>query len=215
MLFRSGYFCGTYLGIRHGVSAGAMALITSQQPIVVALLAPRLVGERVSARHWLGLLLGVGGAALVITAGGELHFTWTGFGFALLALAGMTTATLWEKRFGRTVHPVGANLVQCAVGLCITAPLAWALEPMHIAFTPGLLVSLAYLALGNSLVAISLLLALVRFGQASRVSALFFLIPPVTALMAYGLLDETLPTMAWPGIALAGLGIYLVMRKPA
>jgi drug/metabolite transporter (DMT)-like permease len=76
-----------------------------------------------------------------------------------------------------------------------------------------LLVSLAYLVLGNSLVAISLLLAMIRHGEASRVSALFFVVPPATAVLAYFTLGETLPLAAWPGIALAVAGIYLVMRR--
>ncbi|MFX6899668.1 EamA family transporter, partial [Acinetobacter baumannii] len=82
------------------------------------------------------------------------------------------------------VHPVASNLVQYAVGLAITAPLAYALEPMHVAWTPELFGSLAYLVIGNSIIAISLLLAMIRHGEASRVSALFFLVPPMTAVIA-------------------------------
>jgi drug/metabolite transporter (DMT)-like permease len=110
-----------------------------------------------------------------------------GLMFALLALLAMTGGTLWEKRFGTTVHPVASNLVQYAVGLAITAPLAYALEPMHVAWTPALFGSLAYLVIGNSIIAISLLLTMIRHGEASRVS-LFFLVPPMTAVIAFAVL---------------------------
>ena len=214
LLLQAGYFSCAYLSLKLGVSAGALALITSQQPILVGLLAPALAGERVGAVRWAGLALGVAGASLVIlaksTTGGS---TSGGTLFAVLALLTLAAGTLWEKRFGVDVHPVAANLVQYTVGLLATAPLAFLLEPMHIAWTPGLLASLAYLVLGNSLVAISLLLAMIRHGEASRVSALFFVVPPATAVLAYFTLGETLPLAAWPGIALAVAGIYLVMRR--
>ncbi|EEE08635.1 DMT family transporter [Burkholderia multivorans] len=213
LLLQAGYFSFTYLSLKLGMSAGAVALVTSQQPILVGLLAPALAGERVGALRWVGLALGAAGAVLVILARGSVAIAspWA-LAFALLALACITGGTLWEKRFGTDVHPVGANLVQYAVGLAVSAPLAFALEPMHVHWSAGLAGSLAYLVICNSLIAISLLLAMVRHGEASRVSALFFLIPPATSLIALAVLGETIGALAWPGMALAAAGLYLVMR---
>ncbi|HEF4771994.1 DMT family transporter [Burkholderia multivorans] len=213
LLLQAGYFSFTYLSLKLGMSAGAVALVTSQQPILVGLLAPALAGERVGALRWVGLALGAAGAVLVIVARGAVAIAspWA-LAFALLALACITGGTLWEKRFGSDVHPVSANLVQYAVGLAVSAPLAFALEPMHVHWSAGLAGSLAYLVICNSLIAISLLLAMVRHGEASRVSALFFLIPPATALIALAVLGETIGALAWPGMALAAAGLYLVMR---
>lgn len=213
LLLQAGYFSFAYLSLKLGMSAGALALITSQQPILVGLLAPMMAGERVGTRHWAGLTLGVAGAVLVITSQSAIGLgSASGMACAALALLTLSASTLWEKRYGVTLHPVSANLVQYVVGLAVTAPLAMLLEPMHIHWTPGLLASLAYLVLGNSLVAISLLLAMIRYGEAARVSALFFLVPPVTALLAFLMLGESLAAHAWAGIALAAAGIYLVMR---
>ncbi|MBU9259204.1 DMT family transporter [Burkholderia multivorans] len=213
LLLQAGYFSFTYLSLKLGMSAGAVALVTSQQPILVGLLAPALAGERVGALRWVGLALGAAGAVLVILARGSVAIAspWA-LAFALLALACISGGTLWEKRFGTDVHPVSANLVQYAVGLAVSAPLAFALEPMHAHWSAGLAGSLAYLVICNSLIAISLLLAMVRHGEASRVSALFFLIPPATALIALAVLGETIGALAWPGMALAAAGLYLVMR---
>ncbi|WP_175666832.1 DMT family transporter [Burkholderia multivorans] len=213
LLLQAGYFSFTYLSLKLGMSAGAVALVTSQQPILVGLLAPALAGERVGALRWVGLALGAAGAVLVILARGSVAIAspWA-LAFALLVLACITGGTLWEKRFGTDVHPVGANLVQYAVGLAVSAPLAFALEPMHVHWSAGLAGSLAYLVICNSLIAISLLLAMVRHGEASRVSALFFLIPPATSLIALAVLGETIGALAWPGMALAAAGLYLVMR---
>lgn len=214
LLIQAGYFAFTYLSLKLGMSAGAVALVTSQQPILIGLLAPIIAGERVDRVRWAGLALGVAGATIVITAKSSVQMSSPiGLGFAVLALLAMTSGTLYEKRFGAPVHPVLANTVQYAVALLVTAPLAYMLEPMHVQWTPGLFGSLAYLVFGNSLVAISLLLAMIRHGEASRVSALFFLVPPVTAVIAFLLLGEALPAMAWPGMAIAAAGLYLVMRR--
>jgi drug/metabolite transporter (DMT)-like permease len=84
---------------------------------------------------------------------------------------------------------------------------------MHVEWTPGLIASLTYLVLGNSILAISLLLAMIRRGEASRVSALFFLVPPMTAVTAFVVLRETMPVLAMLGIGMAAAGIFLVMHK--
>ncbi|WP_323121303.1 DMT family transporter [Burkholderia alba] len=218
LLLQAGYFAFTYLSLKFGMSAGAVALITSQQPILVGLLAPAIAGERVDRVRWIGLALGMAGAAMVILARSSIDIASPlAFAYALLALLSMTGGTLWEKRFGAAnpTHPVTANLVQYAVGLAVTAPLAWLLEPMHVEWTPGLFGSLAYLVFGNSIVAISLLLAMLRHGEASRVSALFFLVPPATTLIAFAVLGEAIPALAWPGMLLAAAGLHLVMRKRA
>ncbi|MFC4200215.1 DMT family transporter [Candidimonas humi] len=211
LLLQAGYFSFTYLSFKHGISAGALALITSLQPLLIGLLAPFFAGERISRRRWAGLLLGVAGAALVIVSKSDVAVaSRAGLLYACAALLAITAATLWERRYGTDVHPIAANLIQYAVGLAVTLPLAAALEPMHIVWTTSLLLALAYLALANSIVAITLLLAMYRHGEASRVSALFFLVPPVTALIAYATLGETIPPPAWPGMLLAAAGIFLV-----
>ncbi len=91
LLLQAGYFSFTYLSLKLGMSAGAVALVTSQQPILVGLLAPALAGERVGALRWVGLALGAAGAVLVILARGAVAIAspWA-LAFALLALACIT-----------------------------------------------------------------------------------------------------------------------------
>lgn len=215
LLVQAGYFAFTYLSLALGMSAGVVAVITSQQPILVGLIAPLTVGERVDRTRWSGLVLGVAGAVIVIVSRTDT-FALTGLSLlcALMALSCMTAGTLWEKRHGVDTHPLTANTIQYAVGFAATAPLAIAFEPMRLEWTPGMVGALVYLIVGNSLISITLLLAMIRRGEASRVSALFFLVPPTAAVFAWQMLDEPLPPLAWPGMALTAAGIYLVMRKP-
>ena len=98
------------------------------------------------------------------------------------------------------------------MGAAFTLPLALVTEGMQADWTPELFSVLAYLVIGNSLVAITLLLAMIRAGEVARVSALFYLVPPLSALFAWPLLGEAMPPLAWAGMALAGAGVTLARR---
>lgn len=209
------YFGLCYLAFRAGVSAGGVAIVVCLQPILVALAAPRFVGETVGPRVWAGLALGLAGAALVILGRSAVaaESLW-GVALTVGALFGITGGTLWEKRHGRGHHPVVANLIQYAVGAVCTLPMALLLEDVTAIRWDGTFVAvLAYLVLGNSLLAISLLMAMIRAGEVARVSALFYLVPALSALIAWPMLGEAMPPVAWAGMALAGLGVTLANRR--
>lgn len=210
------YFGLCYLALKLGLSAGGLAIIVCLQPILVALAAPAWVGEKVSALAWLGLALGLSGACVVIFSRQSIAAqNPVALLLAAIALLGMTAGTLWEKRFGVTHHPISANIIQYAVGTGLTVPMAWATESMAVVWDATFLWVLAYLVIANSLLAMSLLLAMIRVGEVSRVSSLFYLVPALSALFAWPLLGEVMPPMAWAGMALAGLGVALVSRKRA
>ena len=214
LLVQSIYFAGCNLAQGHGVTAAGLALVIALNPILVALLSPWLAGEKVSARGWLGLLLGLAGCGTVILSGAAVRVQgWAGLGFACVALAGMVSGTLYEKRHGQPCHPIMANLVQFTVGLLFTLPLAAATESMHIRWDWGLVAPMAYLVLSNSLIATSLLLAMIRAGEAARVASLFFLVPPLAAIIAWVGLGEALPPIGWAGTALAAAGVALANAR--
>ena len=204
------YFSLGYLALAMNMSSGAVALIVSLQPIMVALAAPRISGERVGRWAWIGLGLGLSGAALVILARSAVEsLPVLGVLAAVGALGGMTIGTLYEKRFGITQHPVTANTIQYAAGLLTTLPLAFLLEDRTVQWSLPLGLSLLYLIVCNSLIALTLLLMMIRSGEVSRVSALFFLVPPMAALIGWLLLDEQMPPLAWVGFALAAAGVAI------
>lgn len=207
------YFGLCYVAFKSGVSAGTVAVIVCLQPILVALSAP-LVGEKISRLGWLGLALGIAGALIVILARSTLEVAGTfGLTVTVFALLGMTGGTLYEKRFGVSHHPITSNLIQYAVGAAFTLPAAWASETMHIQWDTEFVLVMLYLVVGNSLLAMSLLLAMIRAGEVSRVSALFYLVPALSAIFAWPILGEPVPPLAWAGMALAGLGVALASRR--
>jgi drug/metabolite transporter (DMT)-like permease len=211
LLVQAIHFGAINLALRFGLAPGAAALVTSLQPVLVGLLAPWMTGEPTSPRRWVGLALGLAGAALVILARSALGaLPLAGLLCAVAGLGGITFGTLYERRFGTRQHPVTASIVQCGVGLLVSLPLAAALEPMRLQVTTGLVISLGYLVICNSIVALTLLMAMIRIGEASRVSALFFLVPPTTALLAFLVLGERVPPLGWVGLATSAVGVAVV-----
>lgn len=207
------YFGGTYLALRAGLSVGGLALIVSMQPIVVGIVSPLWVKEKVSAKQWMGLALGFVGAAIVIISKSIVELTSAkGIALAVAALVGMTLGVLYEKRTASSVHVIGSTLIQSCVGLLFVVPLANALEHWHVKWVSAMFLSLAYLVICNSLIAIILLLYLIRHRQAAKVSALFFLVPPCAAIAAKVLVNETMPAVAWGGIGVAAIGVLISNR---
>jgi drug/metabolite transporter (DMT)-like permease len=210
-LIQSVYFGMAYAGMNLGVSAGIAALIASMQPLIVALAAPWSIGERITAKKWLGLLTGAIGAAIVIAADASFEARLDyGLVLCVLSMLGMAAATLYQKRFSVNAHPVTVNLVQYVVGFVTVAPLALTFEKTGIDWTFERVGSLLFLVVANSIVAVSLLLFMIGRSQVSRVSALFFLVPPVAAIFSWLLLGETLTTVAFLGMAVASIGVYIV-----
>lgn len=213
-LIQTVYFGCCYSAFALGSSAGVVALIVSLQPVLVALAAPAMVGETIGTRRWIGFALGFVGAVVVILGRSTVEgITAGGLLLAVAALLGMSGATLYEKRFGQPLHPVSANLVQYVTGLLTTLPLIALFGHFTLTWNGALVGSLAYLVIGNSLIAISLLLAMIRRGEASRVSALFYLVPPCAALFSWWLIDEPMPPISWLGMAIAAIGVALVSRR--
>ncbi|MFO1121406.1 MAG: DMT family transporter [Hyphomicrobiales bacterium] len=215
-LIQAVYFGLSYMAFAAGVSAGGVAIIVCLQPILVGLIAPRFAGETVGALRWIGLVLGLAGAGTVIAARSSIEAeSIVGILASIGALLGITAGVLWEKRFGISYHPVVSNSVQYVAGLAGTLPLALATEHFHFDWTnPEFLFAWAYLVIGNSIIAMTLLLAMIRAGEVSRVSSLFYLVPPISALIAWPLLGEAMPPLGWAGFALAALGVALASRRP-
>jgi len=213
-LIQVAYFGTAWMAFVKGSSAGSLALITSLQPILVALMMPLVSRERVSISRWIGLILGLLGTFLVLYGNlGIQPISVTVLLFSISALISITLATIWEKRFGVSHHPLTSNMVQYVVGFICTLALALVFEPMNVSITSEFLMALAYLVLGNSILAISLLLMMIRNGEATRVSALFFLVPPCAALIAWLVMGEKMTPLAWGGMAVAALGVRLATKS--
>lgn len=214
LLVHGCYLTGVFVAIHQGVSAGTIALIAGLQPALTAAAAGPLLGERVRARQWIGLALGLAGVALVVHERiGVSTATPTGYALAFLALLAITAGTLYQKRFCADMDLRSGGVIQFAAAGLAMALLAPLFETMRVQWTGEFLFALGWLVVVLSLGAISLLYVLIRHGEAARVASLFYLVPPVTALMAFAIFGERLGLVALAGMALTVIGVALVVTR--
>lgn len=207
------YLGGVWMALRLKLSAGEAALIVNLQPVLVAALAP-LIGERVSARQWLGVALGLTGVLMVISHKfeGSLELD-VPLALCLLALAGITGGTLYQKKFVPQFDLRTGQVIQFAASLAVTLPLAALLEPMHIVWNAQVWTAMLWSIFVLTAGGISLMFTMLRHGQITRVSSTMYLVPSVTAVMAWLGFGETLTGLALAGMVVTLLGVYLVVAK--
>lgn len=213
LLLHGVYLGGVFAAIKLGLSAGLTALIVGAQPLLASLAAPLLLGERPSVLHWVGILLGFGGITLILGGAPDAAVALPALLAAVAALFGITAGTLYQKRFCTQHDLLAVTVHQYLPTVVLFGSVALLFETREIAWTVQLVAALLWLVLALSLGAILLLTWLIKHGEAAKVSSLFYLVPPVTAIEAWLLFGEPLGRIKVAGIALVALGVWLVMRR--
>lgn len=214
-LIHSIYIGGVMWALRFGMPTGTVAMIVCLQPVLTALLAGPLLGEKIGARHWTGLAIGLAGVGLVVAPKmGLVTATSTSNVAAVVAsLAGLvaiTCGTLWQKARGHTGDLKTLAFWQYIGAVGVSLALALGFETMRVDWNLEFGLAMAWLVLVLSIGAIGLLLVLIRASAVSRVTSLFYLVPAVTALMAWAMLGETLTLVQMSGIALVMIAVLLI-----
>lgn len=212
MLMQAMYLGGVFVAIKQGLPAGMVSLLVGLQPLLTALLAMAMLREQVNFRQWLGLALGIAGTLLVLSGRIEGGFALTGVLPALAALLGITLGALYQKRFCPHFDWRTGSVVQFLAAALVTLPMALVFEGLQIQWTGEFIFALGWLVFVLSLGAISLLNYLIRHGSAVNVASLFYLTPPVTALIAWALFDERLSLISLIGLGVAVIGVALVRK---
>ncbi len=218
VLIHGVYLGGVFWAISLGLPAGISALIVGVQPLASAVLSGPLLGERVKARHWLGLGVGFVGIALVLvpaldnSSSGVLSFT--NIALCVAALFGITLGTIYQKAYSTGTDLRTGAIVQYAAALIVLAPAALLLESNHIEWSIEFIGALGWLVVVLSIGAITLLMLIIRHGEVSKVATLFYLVPPVTALIGWALFGESMNFIQIGGMALTVFSIWLAgMRR--
>lgn len=217
ILLHAGYLGGVFCAISLGLEAGVSALIVSLQPILTAIIAGKLIGERVGGAHWLGLGLGFAGVLLVVwdrvsgAGAGDVYSV----GLCILALIAITLATLYQRRFLADAPMRSGAAIQYVAAFAVLLPISLATETQVIDWTAEFIFALLWLTIILSLGAIGLLLFLLSRSAASSVASLMFLVPPSTAIIAWAMFDEPLGPRMIIGLILAASGVALVTRNAA
>jgi drug/metabolite transporter (DMT)-like permease len=208
LLLQAAQFAGIFLALQYGVAAGLTALLAGSSPLLVAVFASALLGERLNRVQWIGSAIGVGGVVLAVAAELNAGGSALGFLFAFIGLAGLVAGTLVQRAFGSDVDPRAANTIQLAAAVLVMAPLA--------AFTQGFelsaaaLAPLVWLTFGLSIGAVLLFFWLLRNEKSGQATSFLYLVPAVTAIAGVPILDQPLQIGAVVGLALALVGVWMV-----
>ena len=215
VLIHALYLGGVWWAIRHGVPASISALLAALQPIFTVVLAPSLLGERLTRRQGVGVAVGFCGLVLVLwpqLAGvepGRIAAVLLPIGVNVVAMVSVTLGSIFQKR---AVEPgdlrVTAGL-QYVAALIVTLPVAALIEPLRITWNATMLATLAWSVFALSIGAVVLYLMLIRRGAVSRSAQLIYLVPPTAALQAFALFGERLAPIQLVGMAVTVVGVML------
>ena len=207
------YLGGVFVSIAAGMPAGTSAMLVGLQPILTVFLARAWLGERITALQWSGLLLGLAGVYLVVRHKVALGGDATAIVAVVVALVGISVGTLYQKKYCGRVDLRSGAVIQFAACTLLYAPIVALVEPAPIAYTPQFVFALGWSVVVLSVGAISLLYWLLRHGAAADVARLFYLVPPVTAVMAFALFGERLDALAIAGMVLIAVAVALARRR--
>ncbi len=205
------FSAGVFYSIALGVPPAVSALIIALHPILVALGAGALLGERVSARQWVGLLLGLIGVYLVLrerllVAPGYMQAAL----LSVIGLIGLSSGNLYQKARCMKMNVFSGGAIQCAVCALTMVIGAALVESGDVHGTTEFVIALFWMTVIVSVGAVSILYVMIRRGEVSRVASIFYLVPVSAAITAFALFGQTIDASAAAGIGVAAIGVFLV-----
>ena len=219
VLFHCCYLGFLFWPIKDGMPAGVVAIFIGIQPILTTALATLYIGESLNLPKAVGLLVGFVGVAVVVlgkygldlNANGGLE--WFYFGLCMLSLAAISVGVFYQKKFCNQSRLLTATMMQYVAAAIATGAFALLFgESWQVDWTPGFALALGWQIFGLSIGAVVLLMAIIRLGEAGRVSSMFYLVPPLVVVEAHFLFGETLGLLSIVGMLLCIVGVYYVNR---
>ena len=213
ILFHGVYLGGVFYSVSIGMPTGIAALIVTLQPILTNALAGKILGEKVSFKQWIGVILGFLGATLVLGFDIGTSLPVIGVIASFIALLAITTSTLWQKKISNNLPLSVSNMYQAMGGCLFHIIIIFVFADPYINFTSTFLIAMSHQIFLVSFGAFTILMFLIKNNSASKTVSIFFLIPPTTAIMAWLFLNEKLNNLDLIGFAVATLGVYIATRK--
>ena len=213
VLFHGVYLGGVFYSVSIGMPTGIAALIVTLLPILTNALAEKFLGEKISIKQWIGVVLGFIGAALVL--GFDIGKSIPAFGViaSFIALLAITTSTLWQKKISNNLPLSVSNMYQAIGGCTFHIVIIFVFTDLYIDFTPSFLIAMSHQIFLVSFGAFTILMFLIKNNSASKTVSIFFLIPPTTAIMAWLFLNEKLNNLDLIGFIIVTLGVFIATRK--
>ena len=213
VLFHGFYLGGVFYSISIGMPTGIAALIVTLQPILTNIFSGPILGEKVTLKQWVGGLLGFIGATLVLgfDIGSDIPFL--GLVATIISLVAITFSTIWQKKLSNKLPLSVSNFYQ-AVGGCFFHILViiFFVDP-YIDFNETFLIAMSHQIFLVSFGAFTILMFLIKKNSASKTVSIFFLIPSISAMMAWFFLNENLTNIDLYGFFITTVGVYIATRK--
>ena len=212
VLFHGFYLGGVFYSISIGMPTGIAALIVTLQPVLTNALSGPILGEKVTAKQWIGVLLGFIGAALVLGLDVGSDIPLLGLIATIIALIAITASTIWQKKLSNNL-PLSINNMYQAVGGCLFHVLIiiFFAKP-YIVFSKTFIVAMSHQIFLVSFGAFTILMYLIKNNSASKTVSIFFLIPATSAFMAWFFLNENLTNLDLIGFFITTIGVYIATR---
>ena len=212
VLFHGFYLGGVFYSISIGMPTGIAALIVTLQPILTNALSGPILNEEVSAKQWVGVLLGFVGAALVLGFDIGSNIPVAGLVATIIALLAITFSTLWQKKLSNNLPLSVSNTYQALGGCVFHLLIIFLFVDPYINFTQTFIFAMSHQIFLVSFGAFTILMYLIKNNSASKTVSIFFLIPATSAFMAWLFLNENLTNLDLIGFLITSIGVYIATR---
>ena len=212
VLFHGIYLGGCWYAFSIGMPAAIVALIVTLQPVLTNILSGPLFGEKIGWKQWLGILFGFLGSLMVLGINFASEFPVIGLYVSVLALIAITAGTLWQKKISGSLSLSVSNGYQAIGGCLFNAILIILFEDPYINFNTNFILGMSHQIILVSFGAFTILMFLIKAGSVSKTTTLFFLVPPVSAIMAWLFLGELLSIIDILGFIITSFGVYIATR---
>ena len=212
VLFHGVYLGGVFFSISKGMPTGVAALIVTLQPILTNALSGPILNEKVSAKQWIGVLLGFSGAVMVLGLDIGTKIPTIGLVATIVALIAITTSTIWQKKLSNNLPLSVSNMNQALGGFIFHILIIIFFAEPYIDFSKTFLIAMSHQIFLVSFGAFTILMFLIKRNSASKTVSIFFLIPPTSAFMAWLFLNESLSNLDILGFLIATIGVYIATR---
>jgi drug/metabolite transporter (DMT)-like permease len=211
--FHGLYLGGVFYAIDKNLSVGITAIIVSLQPILTALFAGPLLKEVVTWKQWIGIVLGFFGTLMVIGFDIGSSIPLIALMASIVGLIAITSGTLLQRKIGIDIPLATSNFYQAFSAFIFLIIVTYIFENPFINFSSDFILSMSWQIIFVSFGAFTILQYLINTGTASRTSTLFFLVPPVSVIMAWAFLNEQMTIIDIVGLVIATIGVYIATRK--
>lgn len=212
LLSQAAYLLLIFEGVRFGVDGGTAALIAALQPMLVATVAGRFLGERANGWMWLGMTIGLAGVALVVTGqiGGSGAPLWA-HALPLIGMLCLATGTVLQRRWHMHDDLLQTITMQSVVTAGSLMLVALARGQAALPTSPDVWGAILWLVVLSSLGGYVLYVRVTRSHGATFVSTLLYLTPPTTLLWVWLVFGVPIAPLGVAGLVLAAVGVAIVL----